>query len=276
MARARPRPSRSWRATAEPDGGSVRVLDLDPKRDGRALKPRIGLMLQQGGLFPQITPREALELFASFYPDPEEPDKLMDALELGEVGDDPVSPVVGRPEAAPEPGPGARRSAGPGVPGRADGGDGPAGPTQHLAIDSLAARARHDRAADDALHGRSRATGESRRDHRSRSTGRPGYARPACATRSPTNCASPPSRRSPSSTSRSRSACRQPRSSAKTTAHSCWASSHRPRRVARLAAWLASQGALLTELRAGSRTLEQAFLALTENHQPQRDEPPQP
>src|SRR5712671_5100940 len=41
----------------KPDAGSVRVLGLDPGRQGRALKPRIGLMLQQGGLFPQITTR---------------------------------------------------------------------------------------------------------------------------------------------------------------------------------------------------------------------------
>jgi hypothetical protein len=34
--------------------------------------------------------------------------------------------------------------------------------------------------------------------------------------------------------------------------------------VARLAAWLAATGVLLTELRAGSRSLEQAFLALTD------------
>jgi hypothetical protein len=43
--------------------------------------------------------------------------------------------------------------------------------------------------------------------------------------------------------------------------------------VARLAAWLAERGALLTELRAGSRTLEQAFLALTENHEQSQPEP---
>src|SRR5438067_8464039 len=49
------------------DAGSVRVLGLDPSRQGSLLKRRIGLMLQQGGLFPQITPREALRLFAAFY-----------------------------------------------------------------------------------------------------------------------------------------------------------------------------------------------------------------
>src|SRR5205085_6937933 len=49
----------------KPDSGTVRVLGLDPGREGRALKPRIGLMLQQGGLFPQITTREALHLSAA-------------------------------------------------------------------------------------------------------------------------------------------------------------------------------------------------------------------
>jgi ABC-2 type transport system ATP-binding protein len=68
-----------------PDGGSVSVLGLDPISQGSVLKPRIGLMLQQGGLFPQITPREALRLFAAFYPKPEDPEELLRQLELHEV-----------------------------------------------------------------------------------------------------------------------------------------------------------------------------------------------
>jgi ABC-2 type transport system ATP-binding protein len=68
-----------------PDGGSVRVLGLDPGRQGAELKPQIGLMLQQGGLFPQITAREALRLFAAFYPDADDPETLIDQLELREV-----------------------------------------------------------------------------------------------------------------------------------------------------------------------------------------------
>src|SRR5205823_1486070 len=36
-----------------------------------------------------------------------------------------------------------------------------------------------------------------------------------------------------------------------------------PELIARLTGWLAAQNVLLTELRAGSRTLEQAFLTLT-------------
>jgi ABC-2 type transport system ATP-binding protein len=60
-----------------PDGGTVRVLGLDPVREGRALKPRMGLMLQQGGIYPQVRPLEALELFASFYARAEEPRALL-------------------------------------------------------------------------------------------------------------------------------------------------------------------------------------------------------
>jgi ABC-2 type transport system ATP-binding protein len=66
------------------DAGSVKVLGLDPHREGRKLKPRIGLMLQQGGLFPQITPREALHLFAAFYPHAEDPEDLLEQLQLTE------------------------------------------------------------------------------------------------------------------------------------------------------------------------------------------------
>ncbi|HYB47307.1 MAG TPA: ATP-binding cassette domain-containing protein, partial [Streptosporangiaceae bacterium] len=33
-----------------PDQGTVRVLGLDPVRDARALRPRVGVMLQSGGI----------------------------------------------------------------------------------------------------------------------------------------------------------------------------------------------------------------------------------
>src|SRR3989442_7031093 len=46
-----------------PDGGSTRVLCLDPAKKGPKLKPRIGLMLQQVGLFPQSLDSQALRAF---------------------------------------------------------------------------------------------------------------------------------------------------------------------------------------------------------------------
>src|SRR3954454_3530115 len=47
------------------DAGYVRVLGLTPHHQGADLKPNIGSMLQQSDLFPQITAREALRLFAA-------------------------------------------------------------------------------------------------------------------------------------------------------------------------------------------------------------------
>ena len=66
-----------------PDGGSVEVLGLDPVRDGRRLRPRIGLMLQEGGVDPRTTPREALRLYARFYRGAEDPDRLLELVDLG-------------------------------------------------------------------------------------------------------------------------------------------------------------------------------------------------
>ena len=65
-----------------PDSGTVRVLGLDPVGDRRALTPRIGVMLQEGGLYPGIRPLEALRLFAAYYADAESPESLLDLVGL--------------------------------------------------------------------------------------------------------------------------------------------------------------------------------------------------
>jgi ABC-2 type transport system ATP-binding protein len=70
-----------------PDAGTVRVLGLDPRREGAALRPRIGVMLQESGLYRAITPREALHLFASYYAAPANPDALLELVGLTEVAD---------------------------------------------------------------------------------------------------------------------------------------------------------------------------------------------
>ena len=59
------------------DAGEVRVLGVDPWRDGDELRPRIGVMLQEGGLYPGVRPLEALELFASYYDDADDPERLL-------------------------------------------------------------------------------------------------------------------------------------------------------------------------------------------------------
>ncbi len=66
----------------KPDTGSVRVLGLDPIRDAQALKARIGVMLQQDGLYPGLTAREALRLFASYFQQPQNTDALLERVGL--------------------------------------------------------------------------------------------------------------------------------------------------------------------------------------------------
>ncbi|MEZ5169613.1 MAG: ABC transporter ATP-binding protein [Acidimicrobiia bacterium] len=65
-----------------PDGGSVEVLGLDPAAEGTDLRARIGVMLQEGGLYPGLRPLEMLELFAAYYPDPDDPERLLDVVGL--------------------------------------------------------------------------------------------------------------------------------------------------------------------------------------------------
>jgi ABC-2 type transport system ATP-binding protein len=52
------------------DGGAVRVLGLDPARDGTALRPRIGVMLQSGGFPPSVPAADYLRLLSRFHTRP--------------------------------------------------------------------------------------------------------------------------------------------------------------------------------------------------------------
>jgi ABC-2 type transport system ATP-binding protein len=60
-----------------PTEGTVRVLGLDPLRDHARLTPRIGVMLQRGGVYPGIRAGEALRLFAAYYDAPADPEELL-------------------------------------------------------------------------------------------------------------------------------------------------------------------------------------------------------
>src|SRR5439155_25086267 len=65
-----------------PRAGRVRVLGLAPVADRAELGPRIGVMLQRGGVYPAMSAREALRLFAAYYDDPEDPDALIERVAL--------------------------------------------------------------------------------------------------------------------------------------------------------------------------------------------------
>ncbi|MBO0790989.1 MAG: ABC transporter ATP-binding protein, partial [Ktedonobacteraceae bacterium] len=66
----------------KPDGGTLRVLGLDPLRQAQALKPQIGVMLQQDGLYPALTAREVLRLFAGYFENPQDINTLLDRVGL--------------------------------------------------------------------------------------------------------------------------------------------------------------------------------------------------
>jgi ABC-2 type transport system ATP-binding protein len=55
----------------------VRVLGLDPLADHAELTRRVGVMLQDGGVYTGARPSEVLRLFAAYYDDPEDPVELL-------------------------------------------------------------------------------------------------------------------------------------------------------------------------------------------------------
>jgi ABC-2 type transport system ATP-binding protein len=67
------------------DSGEVRVLGLDVKRDTQKVKSRIGVQLQTTALYPRLTVREILDLFATFFPgEKRSTNELIDLVNLGE------------------------------------------------------------------------------------------------------------------------------------------------------------------------------------------------
>jgi ABC-2 type transport system ATP-binding protein len=64
------------------DAGQVRVLGLDPVRDARALRPRVGVMLQAGGIPTTARAGEYLRVMARFYAQPIDPGLLIERLGL--------------------------------------------------------------------------------------------------------------------------------------------------------------------------------------------------
>lgn len=73
------------------DAGTVSVLDTDPSiKGGEALawRNRIGIVLQSSNDTLELTPREALSHFASYYSDPRDVDDVIALVGLEEKADD--------------------------------------------------------------------------------------------------------------------------------------------------------------------------------------------
>ncbi len=69
-----------------PDSGSVLVLGQDPWRDARDLRPRVGVMLQQGGIYPGVKAEEMLRHVAALHAHPLDVPSLIERLGLGSAG----------------------------------------------------------------------------------------------------------------------------------------------------------------------------------------------
>jgi ABC-2 type transport system ATP-binding protein len=69
-------------------GGEVSVLGHDPANRSIELRRRIGIVLQSGGIYSHVTPREALKHWASFYPHPREVEEVLTLAGLQEKADE--------------------------------------------------------------------------------------------------------------------------------------------------------------------------------------------
>ena len=78
-----------------PDAGTVRVLGLDPVAQRASLVPRIGVMLQQGGVATGLRPPEALSLFAAYYDHPDDPEALLELVGLRDAAATPYRRLSG-------------------------------------------------------------------------------------------------------------------------------------------------------------------------------------
>jgi ABC-2 type transport system ATP-binding protein len=68
-----------------PAGGRISVLGLDPVADHHRLTGRMGVMLQNGGIYPMLGPRQVIDLFSHYYPEPLGTDALLDLVALRAV-----------------------------------------------------------------------------------------------------------------------------------------------------------------------------------------------
>jgi ABC-2 type transport system ATP-binding protein len=68
----------------ERDAGEVRVLGRDPARGDRRWRARLGMVLQSTAGVSQLTVRELLRAQAAYYPDPRDPDEVLELVGLTE------------------------------------------------------------------------------------------------------------------------------------------------------------------------------------------------
>jgi ABC-2 type transport system ATP-binding protein len=68
-----------------PDSGSVSIYGLSPQKDRNKIRKFVGVQLQQSAMPPRLKLEEAVELFASFYADPLDPNDLLKTLGIKDI-----------------------------------------------------------------------------------------------------------------------------------------------------------------------------------------------
>ena len=77
------------------DAGDVSVLGHDPQSPGPDFRERIGVVLQQSSMWPNITVRETHRIFAGYYARPRDVDEVIELVGLGEKRDARVKTLSG-------------------------------------------------------------------------------------------------------------------------------------------------------------------------------------
>jgi ABC-2 type transport system ATP-binding protein len=75
--------------------GEVSVLGEDPAKPSREWRERIGIVLQQSRMHPELSVRETIELFAGYYPDHRGVSETIEQVGLTEKADTRVSRLSG-------------------------------------------------------------------------------------------------------------------------------------------------------------------------------------
>jgi lipooligosaccharide transport system ATP-binding protein len=83
-----------------PSGGMLRILGMDPVRDGSTIRGRLGVCPQQDSLDPELTVRENLTVYARYFGIPrkvarQRADELIEFVQLTERANDKVEPLSG-------------------------------------------------------------------------------------------------------------------------------------------------------------------------------------
>ncbi len=68
-------------------GGTIKVLGFDPAVRDRRMRARMGIVLQESRTDPELTPRECIAMFGSWYPDPRPVDEVLELVGLTSVAD---------------------------------------------------------------------------------------------------------------------------------------------------------------------------------------------